>query len=81
MAKVKKTEAVPKAMQAKFEGIVAITNDFSKTHLNDEYAQLIRYAVSDRLRCRRGGIKLGPAGLPTPLVWSTFYQTRLKTLT
>ena len=59
MAKVKKTEAVPKAMQAKFEGIVAITNDFSKTHLNDEYAQLIRYAVAALCRKRPSPLSKG----------------------
>lgn len=37
MAKTKKSENVPNAMQEKFDGIVTITNDFAKQHLNSEY--------------------------------------------
>jgi hypothetical protein len=59
MAKVKKKEDVPKAMQSKFESIVAITNDFAKTHLNDEYAQLIRYAVAALCRKRPSPLAKG----------------------
>ena len=44
MAKTKKSENVPKAMEEKFSGIVAITDNFAKQHLNDEYAQIIRFA-------------------------------------
>ena len=43
--KVTKSEKVPKNMQGVFKVIVAITDEFSKHHLNDEYAQLARYAT------------------------------------
>ena len=46
MAKTKKSENVPKAMQEKFNLIVAITDNFSKQHLNNEYAKLIRFATA-----------------------------------
>ncbi|MEM9091436.1 MAG: DUF6398 domain-containing protein, partial [Cyanobacteria bacterium P01_F01_bin.53] len=59
MAKAKKSENVPKAMQAKFDAIVAITNDFAKAHLNDEYAQLIRYAVAALCRKRPSPLTKG----------------------
>lgn len=59
MAKAKKSETVPKAMQAKFDGIVAITNDFAKTHLNDEYAQLIRFVVAALCRKRPSPLAKG----------------------
>ena len=57
MAKTKKSENVPKAMQKKFNGIVAITDNFAKQHLNDEYAQIIRFATAALCRKR-----------PSPLV-------------
>jgi len=40
-----KSENVPEAMQERFDRIVAITDEFCKQHLNDEYAQLIRFAT------------------------------------
>ena len=57
MAKTKKSENVPKAMEEKFNGIVAITDNFAKQHLNDEYAQIIRFAAAALCRKR-----------PSPLV-------------
>ena len=51
MAAAKKSENVPKAMQEKFARIAAITDDFCGAYLNDEYAQLIRYAIA--ALCRR----------------------------
>ena len=59
MAQVKKSENVPKAMRAKFDSIVAITNEFAKQHLNDEYAQLIRYAVAALCRKRPSPLAKG----------------------
>ncbi|NJK64244.1 MAG: hypothetical protein HC921_17520 [Synechococcaceae cyanobacterium SM2_3_1] len=38
MAKAKKSETVPKAMQEKFDQLVALTDEFSRQHLNEEYA-------------------------------------------
>lgn len=46
MAKTKKSENVPKAMQEKFNLIVAITDNFAEQHLNAEYAKLIRFATA-----------------------------------
>ena len=57
MAKTKKSENVPKAMQEKFDLIVAITDNFAKQHLNIEYAKLIRFATA--ALCRKK---------PSPLV-------------
>ena len=59
MAKVKKTETVPKAMQATFDGIVAITDSFAKAHLNDEYGQLIRFVVAALCRKRPSPLEKG----------------------
>jgi hypothetical protein len=47
-----KSEKVPAAMQDKFNHIVALTDDFSQQHLNDEYAQMIRLTVA-ALCCKR----------------------------
>ncbi len=60
MAKTKKSEDVPKTMQEKFDRVVAMTDAFSKQHLNDEYAQLIRFATAALCRKR-----------PSPLVSGT----------
>jgi hypothetical protein len=57
MAKINKSEKVPANMQALFDGIVALTDDFSRHCLNDEYAQLARYATAALCRKR-----------PSPLV-------------
>lgn len=46
------SESVPKAMQEKFTAIVTITDDFCQQQLNDEYAQLIRYATAALCRKR-----------------------------
>lgn len=46
MSKVSKSENAPKLMQSKFDSIVQLTDIFSKNHLNEEYAQLIRYAIA-----------------------------------
>lgn len=55
--KVAKSEKVPKKMQDTFDAVVALTDEFSKQHLNDEYAQLARYAAAALCRKR-----------PSPLV-------------
>jgi hypothetical protein len=59
MAKTNKSENVPNAMQEKFNGIVAITDDFAKQHLNDEYAQLLRFAVAALCRKRPSPLAKG----------------------
>ena len=59
MPKAKKSESVPKTMQAKFDSITALTNDFAAKHLNDEYAQLIRYATAALCRKRPSPLASG----------------------
>jgi hypothetical protein len=59
MPKVKKSETVPKHMRSIYQAIVALTDEYSEQHLNDEYAQLARYATAALCRKR-----------PSPLVSS-----------
>jgi Domain of unknown function (DUF6398)/Plasmid pRiA4b ORF-3-like protein len=59
MAKSKKSAQIPKTMQEKFDRIVAITDDFSQQHLNDEYAQLIRAATAALCRKRPSPLASG----------------------
>jgi len=61
MAQTKKSENVPKPMQEKFQAIVEITDSFSRENLNDEYAQLIRYAVAAICRKRPSPMATGKA--------------------
>lgn len=56
MTKTTKSEKVPKNTQDVFDAIVALTDEFSEHHLNNEYAQLARYATAALCRKR-----------PTPL--------------
>ena len=56
-----KSEKVPRALEAKFGEIVAITDAFAVTHLNDEYRQLIRYAVAALCRKRPSPLEKGRA--------------------
>jgi hypothetical protein len=59
MSKMKQSENVPKAMKEKYQEIIELTNDFSAEHLNDEYAQLIRYAVAALCRKRPSPLATG----------------------
>jgi len=52
MAKVSKSEKVPKNMQSKFDSIVALTDKFCKERLNEEYAQFARYVTAALCRKR-----------------------------
>lgn len=61
MAKTNKSEQVPKNMQAVFDAIVALTDSFSQQHLNDEYAQLARYATAALCRKRPSPLLSGKA--------------------
>jgi len=56
-----KSEKVPRALEAKFGEIVAITDAFAVTHLDDEYRQLIRYAVAALCRKRPSPLEKGRA--------------------
>ena len=59
MAKTKKSEDVPKTMKEKFDRVVTMTDAFSKQHLNDEYAQLIRFAAAALCRKRPSPLASG----------------------
>ncbi|WP_035493200.1 plasmid pRiA4b ORF-3 family protein [Baaleninema simplex] len=61
MSKPTKSENVPKAMQKKFDEIVAITEEFSQQHLNEEYAELIRFATAALCRKRPSPLARGRA--------------------
>jgi hypothetical protein len=54
-----KSEKVPKAMQPTFQSIVELTDEFSKKHLNDEYARLNRYATAALCRKRPSPLAKG----------------------
>jgi hypothetical protein len=56
-----KSEKVPKALQARFEEIVAITDAFAAEHLDEEYRQLIRHAVAALCRKRPSSVATGKA--------------------
>ena len=56
-----KSEKVPKALQARFDEIVAITDAFASEHLDEEYRQLIRYAVAALCRKRPSPVATGKA--------------------
>jgi len=56
-----KSEKVPKAMEARFAEIVAITDRFAAEHLNEEYRQLIRLAVAALCRKRPSPLATGRA--------------------
>ncbi|WP_204139437.1 DUF6398 domain-containing protein [Halomicronema sp. CCY15110] len=59
MAKSTTSEKVPKAMQAKFDSITAMTDEFAAQHLHDEYATLIRQATAALCRKRPSPLKSG----------------------
>jgi hypothetical protein len=61
MAKATASEKVPKAMQETFARIVGITDDFARRHLNEEYAQLARYATAALCRKRPSPLAKGQA--------------------
>jgi hypothetical protein len=54
-----KSEKVPKALEARFGEIVTTTDAFAAKHLNDEYRQLIRYAVAALCRKRPSPLEKG----------------------
>ena len=59
MAKTTRSENVPKNIQDVFDAIVALTDEFSEHHLNDEYAQLARYATAALCRKRPSPLASG----------------------
>ncbi len=61
MTKSKRSEDVPKTIEAKFNSIVELTDEFARQHLNDEYAQLIREATAALCRKRPSPLDKGQA--------------------
>lgn len=61
MPKPKKSEDFPKVMEAKFNSIVELTDEFARQHLNNEYAQLIRQATAALCRKRPSPLEKGQA--------------------
>jgi len=60
-----KSTTVPKIMLEKYEEITQLTNDFCSRYLNEEYAELIRYAVA--AVCRKHS---SPLAKGKPEVWA-----------
>ena len=56
-----KSEKVPRALAAKYGEIVAITDAFATEHLDEEYRQLIRFAVAALCRKRPSPVATGKA--------------------
>lgn len=52
MTGIKKSEKVPREMRAKFDAVVALTDQVCREHLNEEYAQLARQATAALCRKR-----------------------------
>ena len=61
MAKVSKTEKVPKQMQSTFDAITALTDEFCREKLNEEYAQLVRQVTAALCRKRPSPLTKGRA--------------------
>jgi hypothetical protein len=59
MAKVSKSEKVPKSMQATFDAIVGLTDAFCQERLNAEYMQLSRQATAALCRKRPSPLQQG----------------------
>lgn len=53
------SEKVPKNMQDKFDAITQLTDEFCKTHLNDEYAQVCRKMTAKLARKRPSPLASG----------------------
>jgi hypothetical protein len=58
---VPKSENVPKAMQAKYQEIIDLTDKFAAKYLNEEYAQLIRQLTATLARKRPSPLDKGKA--------------------
>ena len=59
MGKSKHSENVPKEMSNTFAEIAALTDEFSQAYLNDEYGQVIRYAIAALCRKRPSPLAKG----------------------
>ncbi|RMH69081.1 MAG: hypothetical protein D6675_13755 [Gemmatimonadetes bacterium] len=59
MTHKKKSEKVPSKMKARYEEIITLTNTFCAEHLDEEYAQLCRYAAAALARKRPSPLEKG----------------------
>lgn len=59
MVRIHKSEKIPKQMQATFDAIVALTDEFCREHLNEEYAHLARQATAALCRKRPSPLTQG----------------------
>ena len=62
MSKFRKSQSVPKKMQAKYDEIAAIPDRVCAECLNAEFAQLARYATAALCRKRPSPLTNGRAG-------------------
>jgi hypothetical protein len=61
MSKVTQSTSVPKTMQARYDQIVALTDEFCQQHLNDEYRDLARAMAAALCRKRPSPVASGQA--------------------
>jgi Domain of unknown function (DUF6398) len=54
-----RSTSVPKAMQARYDGLVALTDSFCRDHLSDEYRQLARTMAAALCRKRPSPVASG----------------------
>jgi len=59
MARISKSEKVPKPMQDTFNAVVALTDPFCTAHLDEEYAHLARQATAALCRQRPSPLATG----------------------
>jgi hypothetical protein len=59
MQKSKRSASVPKAMQATYDAVVALTDAFCAVHLNDEYVELSRSMAAALARKRPSPLSSG----------------------
>ena len=63
MDKVTRSKSVPKNMQARYDQIVGLTDEFCQKHLNDEYRELAQAMAAALCRKRPSPVVSGPAAL------------------
>src|SRR3954465_6176097 len=59
MSKVTRSKSIPKNMQARYDQIVGLTDEFCQKHLNDEYRELAQAMAAALCRKRPSPIASG----------------------
>jgi hypothetical protein len=59
MSKVTRSKSVPKNMQARYDQIVGLTDEFCQKHLNDEYRELAQAMAAALCRKRPSPVASG----------------------